>query len=485
MITRTYIEKFNTIIKDSELNTGINPVSELVYGSSVSRALIYFDHNKVKKMVEDKIFTKRDKLKHVLKITNAGSLDFTQLHCGEVSSIDERNKIRASSFDLIFFLIPQTWDNGKGFDYALDYFNQGHYGKRCGGHLYDSKKLTSIDACNWYQARNGYNWDEEGIYSNETLSKEYDNWSSDKGSLIVIGRQRFDIGNENINLDITNIFNKFIDGELENNGIGIAFSPRLEETETNVENYVGFLTHKTNTFFEPFVETIYDEYIDDDRSNFALDKNNKLYLYCNVGEKLDNLDELPTCSINGAEYEVKQATKGVYYIDVKLSSKVFGTNTMYYDVWSNIKYKDIEMADVELDFVTKPNSIYFNIGSSLSENTHFTPSISGILQDERIKRGDLRKVIFLNKVNYEKNKQSLVDDMQWRLYIKDGTREVDVFKWERVNKTFLENYALIDTTILIPQRYYIDVKYTYNMEVIDHHDILHFDIVDDLNNKYN
>jgi hypothetical protein len=37
MIFRTYLKKFNSIIKDSELNTGINPVAELVYGSSVSK----------------------------------------------------------------------------------------------------------------------------------------------------------------------------------------------------------------------------------------------------------------------------------------------------------------------------------------------------------------------------------------------------------------------------------------------------------------
>ena len=58
-----------------------------------------------------------------------------------------------------------------------------------------------------------YNWDEEGVYSNETLSKEYDKFSSDCGSSIIIGRQHFDIGNENIKLDITDIFNKFITGE--------------------------------------------------------------------------------------------------------------------------------------------------------------------------------------------------------------------------------------------------------------------------------
>ena len=118
MLTRTYISKFNTIIKDSTLNTGINPVAELIYGKETTRLLTYFDHTKVKCMVDEKVYPDINKLRHYLKITNAGSLDFTQMHCGETSNISDNIKVRATSFDLIFFLIPQEWDNGKGFDYA-------------------------------------------------------------------------------------------------------------------------------------------------------------------------------------------------------------------------------------------------------------------------------------------------------------------------------------------------------------------------------
>ena len=484
MITRTYLDKFSTIIKDSSLNTGTNPISELVYGKNLTRALIHFDCSKVKEMFDNGTFYDINKLHHYLKITNAGSLDFTQLFCGEISNISDDVKLRASSFDLIFFLIPQEWDNGKGFDYNLNFFNQGYFGKGCHGNFQDSSKLTSFDGSNWYQARNGYFWEEEGIYSNETLMNEYDNFLSESGSTVIIGRQHFDIGNENINLDITETFNNFMLNYIENYGIGIAYAPNLEATEDKIEHYLGLLTHKTNTFFEPYVETVYDGYICDDRSNFALDKNNKLYLYCNIGDSLENLDEVPTCEVNGTQYEVKQAAKGVYYIDINLSRKEYKPNTMLYDTWSNIKYNGVEMDDVELDFVTKSQNIFFNVSDSIQESVKFTPIIYGIQYDERIKRGDIRKVVFANKINYEANRQAIVDDMEWRLYIKDGTREVEVFKWENVNKSFLENYVLIDTSILIPQKYYIDVKYKYNMEMIKHHNVLSFEITDDLNNKY-
>ena len=133
MVTRTYIEKINTIISGDTINTGLNPVSELVYGANNTRMLVYFDHNEIKKMYEEKVFPDLSKMKHYLKITNASSLDFTQVHCSETSSITEATKIRAASFDLIFFLIPQQWDCGKGFDYAATFFNQGYYGKNCKG----------------------------------------------------------------------------------------------------------------------------------------------------------------------------------------------------------------------------------------------------------------------------------------------------------------------------------------------------------------
>jgi len=485
MVTKTYISKFNTIIKGSSINVGINPVAELVYGTSLSRMLVYFDHNRIKELVEDKVCPDISKFKHTLKITNAGSLDFTQMHCGETSQITDHVKIRASSFDLIFFLIPKEWDNGKGFDYAQSYFNQGYYADKCGAINVDSHKLLSYDGSNWYQARNGIKWDEEGVYTNEHLSKEYDKWSSEEGSEIIIGRQHFDIGNESIEFDITDVMNKFITGELKNYGIGIAYSPMLELTEDDKENYVGFMTHKTPSFFEPFVETQYNDVIDDDRSNFALDKENKLYLYCNAGGSLFNLDEMPTCSVNGTEYEVKQCTKGVYYIDIKLSSKDYKPNTMLYDTWGNIKVCGDVFDDVELDFVTKGKNVFFGIGDKIEESSHFTPTIYGISSDEKIQRGDVRKIGFLNKVNYSRDKASLINDIEWRLYIKDGTREIDVFKFEKANKSFDENFAYVDTSVLIPQRYYIDVRYRYNFEVIEHHNVLSFDVTDQLNNKYN
>ena len=488
MVFKTYVEKTNSIISGSKLNTSLNPIGEIVYGKDniVSRSLIYFDHSKVKKLMDDGIMPNMDKMKHTLHITNAGSLDFTQLHDCETSSINDNKKIRATSFTLIFFLIPKPWDEGKGFDYSMNALNVGYYSPT----PIDPQRLISTDGCNWFQRMNGIPWDEEGVYSNDTLSKEYDKFSAGEPS-IIIGRQHFEVGNENINLDITDTFNRFINGELDNFGIGIAYTPMLEVTSSEYENYLGILTNKTNTFFQPFVETRYSDIILDDRSNFVLNKNNRLYLYCTIGDTLQDLDNNPTVTIKNNEDEVimelesQKHTKGIYYVDLKLSKGDFEADTMLYDVWGNIYYQGTKLDDVELDFTLKDTPNFFNIGNSLSvTNTTFTPSISGVREREQIKRGDIRKLIINAKPSYTVNTTQLVDNIDIRLYVRDGTREIDVIEWDGVNKAFSENFYIIDTSILIPQRYYVDVRITYGMNSIIHHDVLSFDIVDDLNNKY-
>ena len=496
MVYKSYISKWNTIVSNSKINTGLNPISELVYGKDtiVSRALFYFDHSNVKKLLDDGIMADMSKMKHTLHITNAGSLDFTQLHQCETSSINENKKIRAASFDIIFFLIPKHWDRGKGFDYSKTYLNFGFYSPT----PIDPTRLVSEDASNWFKRENGLLWDEEGVYSNDTLSLECDKWACGEDS-IVIGRQHFDYGNENINIDITDTFNKFLSGELENYGIGMAYSPLLEVSDSKYENYSGWLTDKTNTFFEPYVETRYDDVVSDDRSNFVLNKNNKLYLYCTIGQHLEDLDASPLVTIKNGEEEVitdsngvlmeniesKKFSKGIYYIDLKLSKKDFEADTMLYDTWDGIIYQGTELDAVELDFTLKDTPNFFNIGNSMeANNITYNPSIHGILEKETIKRGDIRKLVINARPSYTYNTYELMDSLDFRLYIKDGTREIDVIEWDRVNKAFTENYYVLDTNILIPQRYYVDVRINYGMNSIIHHDVLSFDIADDLNNKY-
>lgn len=475
IVTRTYIEKCNTIVKDNHANLSLNPIMEINYGNMLSRGIIYFDHNKVKKMVEDKTYTDINKLKHILHITNSSSIiDKNINRCGMDSQIDG-HKQRAASFDLIFFLIPNEWDNGKGFDYVMDVYNGNHRG-------------ISTDGSNWYKFRNHFRWSEEGIYSTETLSKELDLATSPKGNLSdkIIGFQHFDYGNENIELDITCTMNKFITGELNNYGIGIAYAPSFEDLKTGVSQYTGFFTNHTHSFFEPYVETIYDDIINDDRSNFYLDKDNKLYFYSLIGGKYTNLDEYPICTIDDKQYEVKQATKGIYYVEINLSSDDYEFDTMLYDNWSNLKYRGHQFKDIELQFVTKPSDKYFNLGLPYNDDNssdEIVPSLYGIGVNEKIPRGDIRKVNVECKIPYSSRQMKAVDGLEYRLYVNEGTEEYNVINWQKVEIGYNENYFLINTNELIPHRYFIDIKVKRNMEELLYKKLLQFDIASITNNK--
>jgi hypothetical protein len=157
---------------------------------------------------------------------------------------------------------------------------------------------------------------------------------------------------------------------------------------------------------------------------------------------------------------------------------------MLYDIWSNIKYDGVLLDDVELDFVTKSDKGYFNIGNSVELYDKLEPLVSGIKYDEKILRGDKRKVIVISKNEYSRNKSCLFDGLEYRLYIKDGEREITVINYQKVNRSLNENYFILDTSMLIPQRYYIDVKYNYGLEEIQHCEVLTFEIVNDINKSF-
>jgi hypothetical protein len=162
---------------------------------------------------------------------------------------------------------------------------------------------------------------------------------------------------------------------------------------------------------------------------------------------------------------------------------------MYYDVWSNIIYNGKHMPDVEMSFVTKASSGYYAFGLPTAEyektNTKFTPYVYGISSQEKIRRGDIRKVNVECKIQYTSDQLYAVNNIEYRLYVMDGTREIDVIDYSPLERVYNTNYFLVNTNDLIPSRYYIDLKIRYDMEEIYHRDVLHFDIVDDVTERYN
>lgn len=460
MIKHTFLDKCCTITMDSELNTGLNPVAELNCGNGVTRALIHFDIEELRGMFNDKTIVNRNSLTHILRLTNCGSVN-NDIHIQSLTSSECNMKERATSFDVLLFKVPMEWDNGKGVDFMTDFWISNNH-------------KFSTDGCNWFQARNGYPWEDEGIISSKQLSLEYDKFSAGEES-IIIARQHFDIGNENFVFDITEYVNKLIDGEEENNGLCLAFSPLAELSLREKTQYVGFFGPYTNTFFHPYLETVYYESVRDDRNDFHMGALNRLYFYCNGF----NLDEIPTCTIEGLESEIKvvQQTKGVYYAEVVIPEGWVAENTILYDIWDNIVIEGKKQPSFENEFtVLKPKQLF---GYRRFEES-YVPYASGINADERMEIGEIRDVEITFRKKYTTNEYKVFDSAYYRIYCMDGSKELVVIDYHPIDKYPLSNSFTIDTSNFIPNRYIVDIKRGNEY----FRDVLRFEIVSNVNNKY-
>ncbi len=456
MVLKTYFTKNNTIVKNSNVNTGLNPIAELFYGGDkqYSRFLFQIDETRIKNLYVDGTFPDLTKLTHKLKMINTGAFDKDLLNKGMGS------KARTSSFDLIVFNVNQPWDNGTGYDLS------------CTDLVFGDSALVH-GYSNWYNSQNGIFWSGgSGVYSGSP-------------SGITVGTQHFDKGNENIDIDVTEYVNGLLTGAT-NNGLGLAFDKRFEDESTDSLQYVGFFTNNTQTFYEPYIETIYDNHIVDDRNDFYLDKPNKLYLYVNLRGNPTNLDNIPTVEVfdnagdSFATYNssaVTHVTKGVYSIDILVPTNPDNDCTMYNDVWSGLIINGVSLPDASLDFVIKSSVGYYNIGMQDAEPKKTAISVSGIKSNEKIKRGDVRKILVSARIPYTVEQSQRIDDIKYRLYVKEGKNELTVIDFEQIELSVNSYYFLLDTASLIPNTYYLDVLVTSNLETTSINNVINFDII--------
>lgn len=460
MVTRTYIDKNNTIIFGTLVNTGRNPIAELYYGGKetqpdYTRHLLYFDVTDLQEKYNNGELGDLTNVKHTLRMTNSSFFD-RDLQAQKLLD----GKQRTSSFDLILFRVNKFWDEGCGYDY-----------QRFMGYQ-PADNITFVEsASNWINATTVDLWDEPGVYSGSP-------------SGITVTTQHFDKGNENIEMDITDEVNSLITGAT-NYGYGIAYERDLETKEVVPQQYVGFFTRHTQTYYEPFVETVYNNPIRDDRKNFYRGKNNKLYFYTNLGGEPTNLDSIPSVNIydgNGNLFsaitstDVSQQGKGVYCVELFVPINESDC-TIFTDVWTDITINGVNRPDVTLQFEIKDDTEYYNFGDSESLPVEYAVNLSGIRRDEKIKRGDKRKVFVNARIPYSVNESTTIDGLQYRLWIREGTTEVNVIDWTDVNRAYLKNYFILDTSWMIPNEYFIDIKLTSNELVKTYTNTLKFNIV--------
>ncbi len=450
---RSYFEKNNTLIKNSQVNTSKNPTTEIFYGSAFSRFIFKVDFTDLKSKVDNGEYVVTTGTTHTLHLTNTIFGDE-----GLKGQNRSTGRERASSFKLEIFEINQSWNEGYGFDYEDSVYD-----------FTAGNKTFSEVPSNWFYRTTIDEWSPQGAYA---------------GTGSTIGSQiEFDNGNENIDFDITYYVNNILTGAT-NNGLGIKFTSDYEALTPDVDKSVAFFTKYTQTFFEPYVESFFDDRINDDRLNFVEKAYQNLYLYVTKGTNFYDLDDDPVVDIVNAtggtitglgNLTTTKIKKGVYKVTFGLDGVLCDGKRFYYDKWKNLSIDGVSLSDISQKFVPKPFTSMYTIGENQTELNSYAIQYSGIKQNEKILRGEKRKVVVTFK-SISNPKPQLFDEVYYRMFIKEGRTEVIIHDWTQTDVTN-ENSFTFDTSIYIPREYYIEIKGKTHTEEIFYPNIIKFEIV--------
>lgn len=493
-IHRSYFNRNNTIQYNSFTNTGKSPWTELYFGSAndsispsgFSRFIFDLDLSSLTEKFSNKIIstgcTGFSGITHTLRMTNTSSFDDGLLN--DTTSTGNR---RATSFDLILFRIPltsgstgiaQSWDEGVGYDY----YNVAKTLNTSNGLLtpiaLPHDKSSSQRPSNWFQTTTLSGWSTNGIYNN-TIGGNVD-----YSDLIIVDTQHFEFGNEDIEFNMTNEINQYLTGSTSGfTGWGIAYLPQLENLTGLTENYsVGFFTRHTQTFYDPFLETNYDDLIQDDRNSFYSNKSNNLYLYTYIDGDPITLDDLPIVTIENNNGDVVGVytscikTQGVY--EITTTAMTATTPCMFTDTWSNLSYNNVSIPNIVNDLTLLPYKFGFSLSPNSKEPELYGFDFYGIKQDEKVLNTDVRRVGVVIKKAYTSSQILTPVSSYYRVYVMEGTTEVQVQDWTQVNRSSNEYYFVFDTRDKIPSEYNVDIKVYSSGEVNTYKKTLTFQIVD-------
>lgn len=439
-IYRSYFEKNNTIVKNSELNTAKNQITEIAYGSNnyvFSKYIFKVDltglNNKIlsRQITSDKIES------HILYLKNTINLSSTK----NTDLIQER----ASSFDLVLFKINEDWDEGNGYDIVLNSNDILLRGK-------------NTNPSNWIYKKTNEEWNTNGI----------NNYSD----IEIINTLHFNNGDEDFIVDLTDHINNIIYSGDVNYGLGISFPldyDKYIDLSGNVNpNYifneniqsVNFHTKYTNTYFEPYLETTFNNLINDSRNSFTLNTDNRLYFFAKTGNVFYNVtmknvyiyDQNDELVLTLNSNEIMKHSKGIYYVEFNLDSGTYIDSVLFKDEWV------FDNANNEEKNIT--NNFYIISDNYRQEilNNLVNLKIFGIYNNKVIKRGDEINIDFSFNSLFENNINWGDYEFKYDLYVKYNGNNLYLIKNGKVNKVPNKYFINFDSNIFVPNNYYLDIN---------------------------
>jgi hypothetical protein len=448
-IFRSYFKKNTTLISTNLTNNSQNPVTEISYGSlqqRLTRFIFDIDLQDLIDKINNGIIVPNTGMTHTLHMTN--TISYAQQYLGKKSYSDTIE--RASSFDLELFNIDEDWDEGSGYDFIY------------GDIIYPD---TVEQASNWEYRKTDIPWTVSG-------------GSYQSGITAIIGMQRFEKGSESLDIDITDYINQRLTemgvqgltGTTEytgsSYGLGIKFPDDLEELMTEFTQAVAFHAKNTNTWYEPYVETVVDDTITDDRNYFYLDKDNDLYLYVNIGGIEQNIT---VDNVNIYDYEdnlidtltgdsIINVSKGVYKISLNIDSETYPDAVLFRDEWNLVINGRASQHIGKFYLISQKKYYIFDQSNQIDFSNYFF-YFWGISERENIVAGNVRKIKLTIKELYANQNNFLPLDIEYRLFTTAGSKyEIDVIPFTSVNRTSAGYEFNLDTSWLIPQDYKLQIR---------------------------
>jgi hypothetical protein len=409
-------------------NTAKLPKTNIFYGNGFSMYLFQIDLSELKQKILNGEYVLTTYTKHFLHLTN---------------TVFDREMNRAVDFDLALYKIPEYWDEGVG-----------------------NENDVELGVSNW---------------QNRTTLNE---WTS----LIVTGETpyktiHFNNGSEDLHTDITDYVNAILTGDYIDYGLCLCFPESYFYENKDIGESISFYTKNFDEFYQPYVETIFEDTITDNRDNFIAEQKNDLYLYVTKGTNYYDLDELPVVDILDGKYvpisgltslTTTKVKKGIYKVVFGISGFICDGKHFFYDRWSNLKINGENIPDIKQKFVPKSyfNDFDFN---GTSNDDKYILQFSGIKINEKIIEGSVRK-IKVNIRSIRNQKTDLLEEIYYRLHVKEGRTDVVVIDWSKMDKTNT-NSVILDTAFLLPREYYLEIKAVINGTEIFYPSDIKFEIV--------
>ena len=208
-----------------------------------------------------------------------------------------------------------------------------------------------------------------------------------------------------------------------------------------------------------------------------------LYLYVYENGNAVSFDSNPTVDIvdvNGnyvlpyTGLSTCLVTKGVYKVDINglTSSSI---PCLYYDIWKGLSVNGVPIDDAENEFVLLKKNGNYKIGTLTNSPNIYGFSFNGIKQNEKIIKGEKRKVVVkFRSINVSKTE--LFSDVFFRMFIKEGRTNVIIHDWTQLDVTN-ENSFTLNTENYIPREYFIELKGKTHTEEIFYKNYINFEII--------